>query len=373
MTATRTTTGCWTCRIRRKKCNDVQPFCGPCNFHQLTCHGYGPKPAWIDGEKNQKAEVERIKQSVSENSRSQRAFRVSERQAGQSRVVQAATVTLTRRPSNQTDELGQNASNSSQLRIHDWRDDTVSLPLVDLLHTVAKTPRTSWPHGVQSLSKISADAPRGLQSDYLQDSKQAAYPFSFHPDAPPTDNEHDFAIMPSTTPQPSQLLHYLLPHRVLICKECRYAIQPSAISRHLKELHRIYRSDRKKFMEYAQSLDLAEPGDVILPEPNEAPVPSLLTTSGLACRASGCGYLCVSIQRMKRHWATVHSDVVADAAQWYPVDLQTFFRGNQLRYFIVCRNSTATSQPERNSTLDSKATSLEIDTLEAPLTYDSDW
>jgi hypothetical protein len=322
MTATRTTTGCWTCRIRRKKCDDVQPFCGPCNFHQLTCHGYGPKPAWIDGAKNQKAEVERIKQSVSENLRSRRAFRVSEKLGGQSRVVQAATVTLKRRSSH---------------------------------------------------SNISADAPRALQSDSLQESEQAAYPFAFRPDAPPTDNEHDFAVMTSTTPKPSQLLHYLLPYRVLICKECRYAIQPSAISRHLKDLHRIYRSDRREFMEYAQSLDLADPGDIILPEPNEAPVHFLPTASGFACTASGCSHLCVTIQRMKRHWAMVHSDVVANTAQWYPVDLQTFFRGNQLRYFMVCRNSTATSQPERNSTLDSKASSLEVDPLEAPLAYDSDW
>jgi hypothetical protein len=90
--------------------------------------------------------------------------------------------------------------------------------------------------------------------------------------------------MPSTTPRPSQLFNYLLPHQVLICKECRYAIKPPAISRHLKELHRIYDSDRHEFMEYAQSLDLADPRDDILPEPNEVPrypVPFLLTTSGL--------------------------------------------------------------------------------------------
>jgi hypothetical protein len=179
--------------------------------------------------------------------------------------------------------------------------------------------------------------------------------------------------MPSTTPRPSQLLYYLLPHRVLICKECRYAIQPSAISRHLKELHRIYRSHRQEFMEYTQNLDLADPRDAVLPEPHEAPVPVLPIESGLACGASGCGHLCVTVKRMKRHWATVHSDVVADASQWRPVDLQTFFRGNRLRYFIVCVNSTPTSQPERNSELDSEAFSLEIDTLEVPLTYDSDW
>src|SRR5258706_9968933 len=133
-------------------------------------------------------------------------------------------------------------------------------------------------------------------------------------------------IMPSATLQPSQMLHYLSTHRVLICKGCRYAIQPSAISRHLKELHRIYRSDRQEFMEYAQSLDLADPRDVVLPEPHEAPAPFLPTESGLACGASGCGHLCVTVKRMKRHWATVHSDVAVDAAQWRLVDLQTSFR-----------------------------------------------
>jgi hypothetical protein len=87
-------------------------------------------------------------------------------------------------------------------------------------------------------------------------------------------------IMPSNTPLPSQLLHYLLPHQVLICKECRYAIQPSAISRHLKELHRIYHSDRHEFMEYAQSLDLANPRDVILPA----------GASHVPLHSSSCGY-----------------------------------------------------------------------------------
>jgi hypothetical protein len=127
--------------------------------------------------------------------------------------------------------------------------------------------------------------------------------------------------VPSTTPRPYQLLHYVLPYRVLICKECRYAIQPSAISRHLKELHQIYRSSRKEFVEYAQSLDLADPGDVIVPGTSVAPVPFLPTTSGLACRASGCGHLCVTIQRMKSHWATVHSDTAEHVTRWHAVEL----------------------------------------------------
>jgi hypothetical protein len=66
----------------------------------------------------------------------------------------------------------------------------------------------------------------------------------------------------------------------------------------------------------------AEPRNAGLPEPHEAPVPLLPIESCFACEASG-----VTVKRMKRHWATVHGDVVADASQWRPVDLQTFFRG----------------------------------------------
>jgi hypothetical protein len=68
-------------------------------------------------------------------------------------------------------------------------------------------------------------------------------------------------------------------------------------------------------MEYVYSLDLADPGDVILPELNEAPVYFLPTARSFTCTASGCSYLCVTIQHMKRHWAIVHGDVVADATQ----------------------------------------------------------
>jgi hypothetical protein len=169
--------------------------------------------------------------------------------------------------------------------------------------------------------------------------------------------------MPTASSRPfrSQLLHYLPAYRVLICKECRYAIQPSGISRHLKELHHIYRSDRQELMEYVQSLDLADPGDVVLPEPHEAPVPFLPTESGLVCGVDGCGHLCITFKRMKNHWATVHRGVTADGAQWRPVRLQTFFRGNQLRYFIVCESSTPTSEAKRSSDLDSAISPIETE------------
>ncbi|KAN0098291.1 Protein of unknown function (DUF3505) domain containing protein [Hyaloscypha variabilis] len=166
--------------------------------------------------------------------------------------------------------------------------------------------------------------------------------------------------MPPATSRPalSELLQYLPAHKVLICKECRYAIQPSAISRHLKDLHHIYRSDRKQLIEYTTGLDLAQPGDVVLPPPHEAPVPFLPTESGLVCAREGCNHLCVTTKRMKSHWATAHKDIVGGGSQWHPVILQTFFKGNQLKYFIVSPPSTpepqSTQSPKTNSECDTR-------------------
>lgn len=46
--AKRTKSGCWTCRLRRKKCNEGGPPCDNCRSRGVHCHGYGPKPDWKD-------------------------------------------------------------------------------------------------------------------------------------------------------------------------------------------------------------------------------------------------------------------------------------------------------------------------------------
>src|ERR1700709_1127884 len=48
MSDARSTGGCWTCRVRRKKCDEAHPACLTCTSLHLPCDGYGPKPAWMD-------------------------------------------------------------------------------------------------------------------------------------------------------------------------------------------------------------------------------------------------------------------------------------------------------------------------------------
>ncbi|KAH8807758.1 fungal-specific transcription factor domain-containing protein [Xylogone sp. PMI_703] len=63
----RSGTGCWTCRVRKKKCDEVHPACRACTSRQLQCHGYGPRPEWMDGGAREETETERIKLVVKQS------------------------------------------------------------------------------------------------------------------------------------------------------------------------------------------------------------------------------------------------------------------------------------------------------------------
>src|ERR1700709_2631515 len=55
---------CWTCRLRRKKCDGQPKQCTECLRLGLVCDGYGAKPSWKDnGEEEQEYRM-KIKQRV---------------------------------------------------------------------------------------------------------------------------------------------------------------------------------------------------------------------------------------------------------------------------------------------------------------------
>ncbi|CAM1508893.1 Fc.00g026320.m01.CDS01 [Cosmosporella sp. VM-42] len=136
-------------------------------------------------------------------------------------------------------------------------------------------------------------------------------------------------------PSPEDLLQFHPDYSILICKSCRYAIQPSGVARHLKEIHRIYRSRRRPYLEFASRFKLAKTEDVIQADILEFPVQALPVVEGLQCLASeGCDYLCASTKRMQNHWLSTHGrNGTAANGDWRVTPLQTFFRGNLLHYF----------------------------------------
>ncbi|KAK3400714.1 fungal-specific transcription factor domain-containing protein [Sordaria brevicollis] len=56
----RSKSGCWTCRLRRKKCLEGGPPCSNCESRNIFCHGYGPKPNWKDRGDKEREEATRL-------------------------------------------------------------------------------------------------------------------------------------------------------------------------------------------------------------------------------------------------------------------------------------------------------------------------
>ncbi|ANB12968.1 C6 transcription factor [Sugiyamaella lignohabitans] len=51
----RSSNGCWTCKKRKKKCDETYPLCQRCIKAKITCFGYGEKPAWFERKSNSKS------------------------------------------------------------------------------------------------------------------------------------------------------------------------------------------------------------------------------------------------------------------------------------------------------------------------------
>ncbi|KAI0153201.1 fungal-specific transcription factor domain-containing protein [Xylariaceae sp. FL1272] len=49
MSGSRTKTGCYTCRIRKKKCDEGRPSCLACLSREIPCLGYDVRPSWMLG------------------------------------------------------------------------------------------------------------------------------------------------------------------------------------------------------------------------------------------------------------------------------------------------------------------------------------
>jgi hypothetical protein len=139
------------------------------------------------------------------------------------------------------------------------------------------------------------------------------------------------------------LIVYDVRNKVLICRDCKYAIQKSALESHLLR-HKIYRRERQHLLSSFSQLALLEPHEVQLPPAGSPPVDGLPIISGYRCTATSCENLCASSKRMKRHWSESHGAGNTPDVFARPVHLQTFFRGTKLRYFEVESPSAVASQ-----------------------------
>ena len=136
----------------------------------------------------------------------------------------------------------------------------------------------------------------------------------------------------SVTPsRPMDMFRYDSEFGVLICRPCQYAVERSALSSHLLR-HKIYRGERQRLWSLFADLTISEPIAVRPPSVDHGAIECLPIIPGYRCVVDGCGHLCASIKRIRRHWSESHRQ---DEFATRCASLQTFFPGTHLRYFEV--------------------------------------
>ncbi|KAK3684522.1 hypothetical protein LTR37_020197 [Vermiconidia calcicola] len=146
--------------------------------------------------------------------------------------------------------------------------------------------------------------------------------------------------------KPNDLLKHLPEYGVVICRACSFAVQPQALASHLLK-HRIYRNERQQLLDRLSRLALREPEDVPTPASDSPPLRHLPLYNGYVCLASQCSHSCVSQKRMFQHWSEAHDEHDSKKVSARSATLQTFFRGNKIRYFQVNGSiGAATSESE---------------------------
>lgn len=143
---------------------------------------------------------------------------------------------------------------------------------------------------------------------------------------------------------PEDLLKHLPDYGVVVCRACQFAVQPQALPSHLLR-HQIYRNERRTLLNRLSKLGLRDPDDVPTPDPNGPPLSTLPLHRGYVCLAPSCTHSCVSQKRMFQHWSEAHGEHDSKNVKARPAALQTFFRGNKIRYFEV-NGAFQTTTPE---------------------------
>lgn len=104
---------------------------------------------------------------------------------------------------------------------------------------------------------------------------------------------------------PNDLLEYDALYGILTCRSCQYAIQKSAIERHLLG-HKIYREERRRLLLSIAQFVLLEPENVPLPVAKSVSNDNLPVLDSYRCMKQECGNLYASKYGMKRHRGEHH-------------------------------------------------------------------
>jgi hypothetical protein len=139
-------------------------------------------------------------------------------------------------------------------------------------------------------------------------------------------------------PIPQSLNHLIalnVEFHILICIQCKFAVTPGAIVRHLRDQHKTDIELRRQVEGYVQVFPFPYSYDtVILPADKSVPQPIIPVVNGFQCQE--CPFKSQSREMVKKHGNSAHNKRrVADEDLFYIVKLQSWFSEKKARYWIV--------------------------------------
>ncbi len=78
--------GCWTCRVRKKKCDESRPVCSTCESLSIPCYGFGARPDWIGDHDKEREVLNGFKEIVKHTSRRNAATKFPKPQRSNIRI-----------------------------------------------------------------------------------------------------------------------------------------------------------------------------------------------------------------------------------------------------------------------------------------------
>jgi len=139
-------------------------------------------------------------------------------------------------------------------------------------------------------------------------------------------------------PIPQALAHLVelnVEYGVLICRQCKYALKPTAISRHLGNKHKTPVELRKQLDKYVSGFPFQyDHMSVQLPSNGSEPQPIIPVLDGHLCK--DCPYMSQNRDVIRQHSNKAHNKKrVADKDLFKAVQLQSWFGEKRERYWVV--------------------------------------
>jgi Orsellinic acid/F9775 biosynthesis cluster protein D len=128
-------------------------------------------------------------------------------------------------------------------------------------------------------------------------------------------------------------VNYNSEYRILICRQHKHAIPFKSIRKHFQYKHEgIPLSARQEILDYASSVLLDEPQDVIIPLEIIPPIHGLEIQKGYECSFGGCMLICGTRDSINKH-GQCHVWIGENEYKWRELDVQKFFPSNKTRYY----------------------------------------